>query len=162
MNLGMARSMGYAEEGKRCYAKKPGNRGGNISIIGAVRLAGPCSFRPYDGAIDGERFLAYLENHLLPVLSDGDVLVQDNVRFHHVDGVEQLCREHGVRVLYLPPYAPELNPIEEVWSQVKRFFCDLAARNIADFVDGIIALRKVIRRSHLAGYFAHAGYLHPA
>ena len=74
---------------------------------------------PYDGPVDGERFLSFLEHHLIPTLRDGDVVVMENLRVHHIPEVERHLLSVGASPLYLPPYSPELNPDELAWNTLK-------------------------------------------
>lgn len=158
VNLAMTRTHARAPRGERAIAKKPGGYASNISLIGAVRLSGMNALHPYDGSINGERFLSFLDSHLLPVLKPGDVLVMDNLRVHHITDVKNKMKDAQVRLLYLPPYSPELNPIEEIWSIVKRAFRDFEARTIASFIDAMHRARALVTRSKLEGVFKHAGY----
>ena len=131
VNLAMARSHGRSPRGERVMAKRQGGGASNISFIGAIRLIGMNALYPYDGPVDGLRFLSFLDSHLLPVLKPGDVLVMDNLRVHHIPEVKAKMAHAQVRLLYLPPYSPELNPIEEIWSLIKRAFRGLEARTIS-------------------------------
>jgi len=92
---------------------------------------------PYDGPVDGERFLSFLEHHLIPTLRDGDVVVMENLRVHHIPEVERHLLSVGASPLYLPPYSPERNPIEEAWSQIKRSFDAAEARTIPEMVEAM-------------------------
>ena len=154
--MGMTRQYGRAPIGKRCYAQKA-QPGSNISLVGAVRLSGVCAIFPYDGPIDGHRFLDYLDRHLLPHLSEGDVVLMDNLRVHHIKEVSERLASVGARALYLPPYSPEYNPIEEVWSLIKSIFRREEARTICDMVETLWISIKAITCEKLSGYFAHAG-----
>ena len=158
VHLAMTRPCARAPIGKRASCYRPAARGGNISLVGAVRLSGVSALYPYDGAIDGDKFLSYLDEHLLPVLRPGDVLVMDNLRVHHIAAVKEKLTPFGVRALYLPPYSPELNPIEETWSLVKRVFQKLEARNIGAFIDALNVAVSAVTESVLKGVFQHAGY----
>lgn len=84
----MTRRCSRSHEGERVYSKRPGSRGGNISMVGAIRLKQKPIVHPYDGPIDGERFLSFLDK-LLPGLSTGDVVIMDNCRIHHIDAVSE-------------------------------------------------------------------------
>jgi transposase len=143
---------------ERAFSVRPANRGGNISIIGSVRLSGLVALYPYDGAIDGYRFLDYLANQLLKSLKPGDVLVMDNLRVHHIEPVREMLMKAEIRLLFLPPYSPELNPIEEAWSKIKSIFRGLEARTISSFVDGLKETYSAITVENIRGWFLHAGY----
>lgn len=142
----------------RAFSVKPANRGGNISLVGSIRLSGLVALYPYDGAIDGHRFLDYLQNQLLKSLKPGDVLVMDNLRVHHIEPVREMLREAEVTLLFLPPYSPELNPIEEAWSKIKSIFRTLEARTIPSFIDALKETYDAITVENITGWFKHAGY----
>jgi len=149
-----------ATVGQRAICYHSRNSGGNISLIGAVRLTGMCALYPYDGPINGERFLDFLEFKLLPTLKVGDVLVMDNLRVHHISAAKEMAQQWGIRLLYLPPYSPELNPIEETWSIIKRIFRSMEARTISAFVDTMQCARDAITSDKIENLFRHAGYNH--
>jgi transposase len=159
VNLAMTRSHARAPEGERAVARRSGGQASNISLIGAVRLSGMSALHPYDGSIDGNKFLSFLDQHLLPNLNSGDVLVMDNLRVHHIPAVKDRLTKAGVRPLYLPPYSPELNPIEEIWSVIKRIFRGLEARTIAAFIDVMEYAKSKIAPQTIMGVFRHAGYV---
>lgn len=145
--------------GTRAFGKRPKNRGNNVSMVGAIRLTEVEAFYLYDGAVDGPRFLSFLDNHLVPKLQKGDVVVMDNCRTHYVDQVVSKIKSAGADVLYLPPYHPELNPIEEVWSKIKHLIRKAEPRSIIALTEAAIDAKKAITAENLAGYFMHAGYL---
>lgn len=110
-NLGMTRMNSRSSKGERASSKRPSNRGTNISLIGAVRLNEEPVLYPFDGAVDGEKFVFFLKEKLLPILKDGDFVIMDNCRIHYVKEVAEILKTVGARPLFLPPYSPELNPI---------------------------------------------------
>jgi transposase len=121
-------------------------------------MSGMCALYPYDGPIDGERFLDFLDFHLLPNLRPGDVLVMDNLRVHHIKEVKERADKAEIKLLYLPPYSPELNPIEEAWSIIKRIFRSMEAKTISAFVSALNCARAAITPSKIQNLFRHAGY----
>jgi transposase len=157
VHLGMTPTYARALVGQRVYAESV-NRGTNISLVGAVRLDGVNALYPYDGAVDGERFLLFLKEQLIPTLKIGDVVVMDNLRVHHIEPVKIMIEEANARLLYLPPYHPELNPIEEAWSKIKNIFRKVEARTISALVDALEHARNAVSKDDLLGYFKHAGY----
>jgi len=156
-NLGMTRTYARCLEGERAFFKWPSNRGSNISLIGAMRLEEEPILYPFDGAVDGDRFLAFLDNHLIPKLKEGDVLVMDNCRIHHIKEVAERLNKVGARALYLPPYSPELNPIEEAWSLIKAVFRSMEARTISSYIDALQIARGMVTSAKIRAYFIHAG-----
>ena len=157
-NLNMNRTHARAPKGERAFCKKSGGYSENISVIGAVSLNGFEHVYPFSRSVDEDRFLMYLEE-LLPKLSKDHVVVMDNVRFHHCDRVKERFKEFGIKLLYLPPYHPELNPIEEAWSCIKRTLRKLKARTIPDYLDALREGINKVTAQHLEGFFRHAGYL---
>jgi transposase len=112
----------------------------------------------YDGPIDGHKFLHFLDSHLVPTLRDGDVVVMDNLRVHHIEEVEKRLKAVGARPLFLPPYSPERNPIEEIWSLFKRIFRSEEAKTISELIN---AMKKAVLATtpvKIEAFFAHAAY----
>jgi len=159
-NLAMTRERARSKRGERAYSHKPARRGGNISLVGAVRLSGASVLYPYDGAVNSEHFLSFLEHHLIPSLQIGDTVVMDNLRVHHIQPVREMFGNAGIGLLYLPPYSPELNPIEEAWSCIKAVFRKLEARTIEAFVEVLRIAKETVTKVKLEGWFRHAGYVH--
>ena len=115
----MSRTHGRSAAGERAYSKRPGIRGGNISLVGAIRLDEEPTLYPFDGPVDEDRFLSFLDR-LIPSLNDGDVVIMDNCSIHKTESVKVKLATVGARPLFLPPYSPELNPVEQAWSNGKR------------------------------------------
>ena len=111
----------------------------------------------FDGSVNTERFLIFLDE-LIPKLSKEHVLVMDNVRFHHGAAVKARLSEANIRVLYLPPYHPEMNPIEEVWSHIKNTLRRYRARTIPKYVEALKDGLGRIKSNMMEAYFRHAGY----
>jgi putative transposase len=153
----MTRECARAPIGSRVQAQRAPKQS-NISFIGAIRKNETCAIYPYDGPVDGFRFLSFLEHRLLPTLSDGDVVVMDNLRVHHIAQVKEILARVGARPLYLPPYSPERNPIEEIWSLFKRKFRSAEPRNIPEIVDTMTRAWNEITIEILHALFIHAGY----
>lgn len=155
VNLSMARTHARSTCGRRAFAVTPFNRGSNISIIAAVREDAVMAWRPMDGAVDGERFLAFVTDALAPKLEVGDVVVLDNVRFHHMQPVRDAIEREGATVLFISPYSPELNAIEEVFSFVKGRLRQLEARSIPALIDALTTSFRAAT-NHLRAYVTHA------
>ena len=153
----MTREHARAPIGHRAHARRNPKQG-NISLIGAVRREETCAIYPYDGPIDGSRFISFLEDHLLPKLKEGDVVVMDNLRVHHIPAVKEILARVNARPLYLPPYSPERNPIEEVWSPLKQNFRSAEARTIPALIDAMIKGWADVTGDKLFAFFALAGY----
>jgi transposase len=131
------------------------------TFVAALRhdgLSAPCVF---DGAINGARFLAYVEQALVPTLRPGDVVVLDNLSAHKVKGVRAAIQAAGAALLYLPPYSPDLNPIELAFAKLKALLRTAAGRTIAALWQVIGHALDAFTPAECAHYLAHAGYVPP-
>jgi transposase len=129
VNTNMVRGNGRALRGSRASGRRPANRGKNVTVIGAVGLSlGLAAVRTYEGAMNAVTFLAWLDHALIPCLKPGNVVVLDNLRVHHVTGVRERLEAAGCTVSHLPPYSPDLNPIEMAWSKLKTYLRGRAER----------------------------------
>jgi transposase len=106
--------------GKRIHEATPGGHWKILTILGAMSLAGMVATMTIEEATDADIFLAYIEQVLVPVLRPGDVVVMDNLSAHKVDGVRRAIENAEASLLYLPPYSPDLNPIEKAWAKLKQ------------------------------------------
>jgi transposase len=157
-NTAMQRTHGYAPEGKRVVASAPLGGWKAVTFVGALTACGLVAPWALEGAMNGEWFLAYVEQILVPALRPGMVVVMDNLPAHKVVGVEAAIVAAGCRVEYLPPYSPDLNPIEKAFSKLKRALRDWAARTVEGVYEG---LREIITRfapAECLNYFRHCGY----
>jgi transposase len=127
----MTRSYGRALKGERVEDAVPGGHWKMLTILSAMDQNGIFAAMTVEAATDREVFLAYLDHVLCPRLRPGHVVVMDNLSAHKVDGVRQRIEACGASLLYLPPYSPDLNPIEKAWSKVKACLRALAARNVS-------------------------------
>jgi transposase len=157
-NRAMTPAHAWAPAGQRAVAQKPCNHGKNITMLGAVRVDGPVALRSYVGAMDTNRFEHWLRRVLGPRLKPGDVVVMDNLRAHHGACVTQIIESFGACVLYLPPYSPDLNPIEMVWSVMKHKLRRAGARSVARLKRTIAGIWSGFRRRHFAPLYAACGY----
>lgn len=154
----MARRYGRAPRGERVVAAIPHGHWKTTTFIAALRhdrITAPCVF---DGAINGERFLAWVEQALVPTLTPGDIVVMDNLGSHKVVGVREAIEAVGARVLYLPPYSPDLNPIEQVFAKLKTILRTVAARTVDALWDAIGAALDAFSAVECANYLRNAGY----
>jgi len=157
-NVGMTPNTGYAPRGERVVDHAPKSHGTNVSILAAMTWDGPLGARTFDGAVNGPRFLRWIKSVLRPRLWKGAIVVMDNVRFHKVAGVAEALAEVGARALYLPPYSPDLNPIELMWSKVKTLLRQAKARSRDALKAAIRAALRKIKAMDAAAWFVHAGY----
>lgn len=158
VNLGMTRRYARAPKGQRAYAAAPINYGENITLLSAVGLRGILTTLALDGAMDGQVFRAFVEQFLAPELRPGDVVIMDNLASHYVDGVRQAIEAVGAQLIYLPPYSPDLSPIELCWSKVKAYIKAQAARTRERLEKALIEALDRVSASDLAGWFKHCGY----
>jgi transposase len=123
-----------------------------------VRLKGPQAPWLFGGALDGELFLAWVRHGLVPCLRRDDVVVMDNLATHKVAGVRAVIEGAGARLEYLPPYSPDFNPIELMWSKVKQGLKSRAPRNARQLHKAAGAAFAAVTPADCHGYFLHAGY----
>ena len=157
-NLGLTRRYGRAEPGTRVHDQVPGDRGGNISTIGAIGLEGIRTGLSVPGAIDGETMLFFVEELLVPTLNRGEIVVMDNASIHKLDAIEDALDAVGAWLLFLPPYSPDLNPIEHGWSKVKARLRALKPRTRPALLDALVEAFAAITPHDLQGWFRHCGY----
>ncbi len=119
VNTNLTRLYGRNLSSKRVVDHAPLNTPKSTTVLSSIRLTGEKAFTTYTGGTTGDRFITYLRETLLPTLRQGDIVVMDNMRSHHVKEVGELLRQNGVIPRYLPPYSPDLNPIEMMWSKMK-------------------------------------------
>ena len=155
-NLNMTRSHSRSKIGIRAYSKRSGRKASNISLVGSIRLNQKPILYPFDGAVDGERFVFYLKEKVISTLTKGDVVIMDNCRIHYVEEISKMLTPIGVDILYLPPYSPELNPIEETWSEVKNDLKSDEPRTIPEYIDALNKANEAITFKKIKGFFNHA------
>lgn len=158
----MSRTLGRAPRGERLIATVPHGRWHITTFVGALRVGGFTAPLVIEGAINGETFLAYVRQFLAPTLRPGDVLVMDNLSVHKVQGVREAVEARGATLLYLPPYSPDLNPIELAFSKLKALLRTAAERTTDALWDRISALLDRFSPNECANYFRHCGYPQPA
>lgn len=157
-NLGLTRVYGRAAPGQRVHDQVPGDRGGNISTIGAIGLEGIRTGLSVPGAIEGETMLFFVEELLVPTLKRGDMVVMDNNSIHKRDDIADAIEAVGAWVLFLPAYSPDLNPIEQGWSKVKARLRSLKPRTLPALLDALVVAFSSITHHDLLGWFHHCGY----
>jgi transposase len=157
-NTKMVRTRGRCRRGRRLIGKVPWGHWKTTTFVAALRcnkISAPCVL---DGAMDGQGFLTYVETILLPSLSAGDIVVMDNLPAHKVDGVRKLIEAANARLVYLPPYSPDLNPIEMAFAKLKALLRKAAARTRDALWDKIADALCAFTPQECANYFKHAGY----
>ena len=146
-----ARSLG----GKRIHESTPGGHWKIMTILGAMSLRGMVATMTIEEATDADIFLAYIEHVLCPALKPGDVVVMDNLSSHKVNGVREWIEKAGAEVLYLPPYSPDLNPIEKAWSKLKQLLRSAKARTKEALDKAIEEALKLITAENAHAWFKH-------
>jgi transposase len=154
----MTRTHGRCAKGKRLVAKVPHGHRKTLTFIAGLRCDGliaPCIL---DGPIDGESFLAWVEQFLVKQLRHGDIVVMDNLSSHKNKAVRRAIRSVGARLFYLPPYSPDLNPIEQAFSKLKTLLRKANARTFGQVEKAIAALLGQVSPEECLNYIREAGY----
>jgi transposase len=154
----MVRTRGRCARGRRLVAKVPWGHWKTTTFTAALRCDGLVAPFVLDGPMNGEAFLAYVEKVLAPSLSVGDLVVIDNLSAHKVEGVRKLIEASGATLLYLPPYSPDLNPIEMAFAKLKAMLRSAAKRTVADLWDAIKNAFAAFKPDECRRYIAAAGY----
>lgn len=154
----MTRRYGRSRVGQRLVCPVPQGHYQTTTMIAAVRLKGPQSPWLFDGPMDGELFLAWVKQGLAPVLQRDDVVILDNLSTHKVAEVRETIEARGARLEYLPPYSPDFNPIENLWSKVKQGLKSQNPRNARQLFRAAGIAFESITSADCHGFFLHAGY----
>jgi transposase len=157
-NIAMTRDYARSESGERAHDKVPRNRGDVTSMLGALSLKGLTAIMTVDGGTSAEVFQVFVEQVLAPTLPPGAIVVMDNAGAHKAASVLEAFAAVGVEVRFLPPYSPELNPIELGWAKLKRLLKDAKARTREALDAAIGAIADAISSSDAGGWFRHCGY----
>ncbi len=157
-NLALTRLYGRAAPGVRVSEGVPQNYGENVTMLAAIGLDGVSAPMTLNGAVDGEVFLIYVRQVLAPTLSEGDIVVMDNLGAHRVAGVAEAIEATGARVAYLPPYSPDFNPIEKCWSKIKTSLRKAKARTREALEAALKEALLQITEADARAWFVHCGY----
>jgi transposase len=154
----MARKNGRASKGERLRAGVPHGHWKTTTFVAGLRLTGMAAPMVLDGPINGQWFQAYVDQVLVPTLSPGDIVVMDNLGSHKGAGVRKAIEAVGATLLYLPPYSPDFNPIENAFSKLKALLRKAAERTVEGLWNRIGELLKEFSPTECANFFAAAGY----
>jgi transposase len=154
----MVRLNGWNPRGERLVGDVPMGKWETVTFIAGFRQTGIVAPMLIKGAMNGEAFLAYIEQCLSPTLKRKDIVAVDNVSFHKVAGVEEAIKARGAELRYLPQYSPEFNPIESVFHPLKTLLRKAAERTIKGLERRIGSFIRALDPSECVGYFRHAGY----
>jgi transposase len=154
----MARRYGRCPKGERLVASVPWGHWKTTTFLAGLRvdqIVAPCVL---DGPMDGASFHAYVEQFLAPILRPGDIVIIDNLASHKVAGIRQLIEAAGAELRYLPPYSPDLNPIEQFFSKLKAWLRKVAARTLDTLMAAIAHVLAAVTAQECSNYLADKGY----
>ena len=157
LNLSMSRLFARAFKGERAVSNIPGSKGGNISLIGALNIDGVVAAMTIPGSTNTEVFLTYVTQVLIPQLWRGAIVVMDNLKDHHAESVRIAIESVGAKVKFLPPYSPDLSPIELCWSKLKQFLRSIEARTLESLDQAMTEAVNYITEEDAFGWFNHCG-----
>jgi transposase len=153
---------GYAPKGERLRLKVPRKRGKNTTVLASMTVEGMGPSLAVEGATTARVFEAYVEKVLAPSLKEGQIAVMDNLGAHRPKRGRELIEQRGAKLLYLPSYSPDYNPIEEAFAKVKNLLANAAARSKEALVEAIGVALSAVSAQDARGYFEHAGHRSPA
>ncbi|MBT7087554.1 IS630 family transposase [bacterium] len=157
-NLQMAPLYGRGYGGERVIKAVPFNRGSRFTMLSAISFTKVEAALYGEWAADGEIFLKFIEKCLCPVLQRRHIVIMDNVAFHKVCGVKEAIESKGAKLIYLPPYSPDLNPIEHMWSKIKTCLRKESARTLGKFASAIKVAFTNVNAVDLKNWYVHCGY----
>ena len=154
----MTRLYGRAMLGQRCFDSAPDGRWERTTLLSALRVTGQTQSLVFEGALDTKMYEAYMEKFLLPTLNPGDIVIADNLNVHKSENVRRMVEGVGASYLPLPPYSPDLNPIEKMWSKIKQYLRGIKARTQESLEAAIGCALDTITSEDAQGWFASCGY----
>jgi transposase len=157
-NTKMTRWRGRALGGRRLLAHIPQGHYQTSTLISGLRLQGPCAPWLFEGSMNGEIFLAWVRQGLVPTLQTGDLVIMDNLATHKIAGIREAIEAAGARLLYLPAYSPDFNPIENMWSKIKQILRSQAPRTENALLLAAKTAFQAISTADCQGYFFSAKY----
>ena len=154
----MARLRGRTPRGERCRTSVPHGHWKTTTLVAGLRLGGITAPSVIDGAMDGELFSLYAQHFLAPTLSAGDIVILDNLSAHKVTRAREVIEATGATVLFVPPYSPDFNPIEQAFAKIKALLRKTAARTPEVLETAIANALEAFTPDECANYFANSGY----
>lgn len=154
----MTRHYGRAPGGERVGEATPQSHWRTLTVLGAITQQGVLASMTIESPTDGDVFLAFVEQGLGPQLQAGHVVIMDNLRSHKVEGVREKIELRGARLIYLPPYSPDFNPIEQIWSKMKQCLRSAKARTIETLDQAVGDALNAVTSGDTAGCFEGCGY----
>lgn len=155
----MTRTRGRAPKGERCVAGAPHGHWKTTTFVAGLRYNDITAPMVLDGPMDGEAFLTYVRLFLCPTLNPGDIVIADNLPSHKVAGVKEAIEAKGATLRYLPPYSPDLNPIEKLFSKLKALLRKAAKRTVDALWNHIGELLNTFTQAECSNYFVSSGYV---
>lgn len=156
-NIAMTRTQAWAPRGQRAHGVIPRNRGTVTTMLGALSIDGIEAMMTVEGGTTAAVFIKFLDEHLVPRLRPGDVVVMDNLGAHYATGVRERIEACGAEVLYQPPYSPDLNPIEPAWSKIKTTLRSFGARTVTLLRKAVLLAASLVMPEDAVGWFKHCG-----
>lgn len=160
VNLNLTRRYGRAQGKARVRDYTPLNIPKSTTLLSSIRTDGTMIHKEFTGALNGQYFVEYIKEQLVPSLHKDDIVIMDNLRTHKVNGVKQAIESVGAKLIYLPPYSPDFNPIEMLWSKIKAILRNWKARAPETLNSSISCAYKLIYLSDISGWFNNMDYLH--
>jgi transposase len=157
-NISLSPVYRWSRKGERAYCSVLRNRGKNTTLLSSMSVEGMGPSLAVEGATNSQVFETYVERVLAPTLRRGQVVVMDNLSAHKGERVRELIEGRGCELLYLPPYSPDLNPIEEAFSKLKGLIRKAEARSRETLLEAIGAAISVVSAKDARGFFEHCGY----
>lgn len=161
LHLGLTRLFGRAAPGQRVVEATPGTSGTHYTLVASLGWQGVSAPGLLEGAMDQATFELYVEQGLAPTLRPGDIVLMDNLRAHKGQRIRDLIEAHGAQLEFLPPYSPDLNPIEQCWAKIKTALRAAKSRTIETLESAIRDALNLISASDAIAWFAHCGYAIP-
>jgi transposase len=154
----MTRLYGRAFSGERLDDYVPDIRFERMSVMGAMGLGGIVAPLTYRGTLDGKLFRVYIKDALAPAMKGGDTLILDNLSAHKVKGAMKPLEDKGIKVVFLPRYSPDFNPIKLAWSKIKAYLCKEKARTIDRLYSAVSEALDRITQEDIRGWISHCGH----
>jgi transposase len=157
-NTSLAPLYAYSPKGRRAYAEVPRNRGKNTTLLASMSLEGMGPCLAVEGATSATIFESYVEGVLAPTLKSGQIVIMDNLSAHKGERVRELIEARGCELLYLPPYSPDFNPIEEAFAKIKGLLRNAQARSCEALVEALGRAISAVSAIDASAFFEHGGY----
>lgn len=159
VNTNMTRHYARAAAGARAVDSTPVNTPSSTTILSSVQINGTTAYTTYHGGTNAKKFEDYLQTVLIPSLDKDAVVIMDNMRSHHAESVKAVLEQSKIKYMYLPPYSPDLNPIEKLWSKIKAYLRKEKIRIADKLPEAIERAFATISVSDCQGWFRSCGYM---